>query len=86
MCYDRYPASIGTTLVVQRRAVARVWVVLALASIVVIVHFLSLLLGVALGLFAVIGIQALGLEQLVNFGTGECCEKFFGGAVTDSLT
>jgi hypothetical protein len=54
-------------------------------DVVLIVHVLNVLLGVVLGLLAVDEVHALGLGQLVNFGTGNTDEELLGELMGDWL-
>jgi hypothetical protein len=54
-------------------------------NVVFVVHALSVLLCLALGLLFVEPVLALGLGELVDFGAGETGEQFFGELVGDWL-
>lgn len=63
-----------------------VWVVLVLATVVLVVELLGALLGLVLGLLAVEEVLALGLGESVDLGTGEAGEELLGESVGDGLT
>jgi hypothetical protein len=50
-------------------------------DVVLVVHVLSLLLGLSLGLLAVKEVLALGLRELVHFGARKASEKLLGELV-----
>lgn len=62
-----------------------VWVVLIVATIVVVVHVLSLFLGLMLGLLFVEEVFALGFGKTIDLGTGETGEHLFGQGMGDWL-
>jgi hypothetical protein len=55
------------------------------SNIMLIIHMLGILLRMALCLLAINVIQALGLDELVDFGTSNANEEFFGELVGDCL-
>jgi hypothetical protein len=55
------------------------------SNIMLIIHMLGILLRMALRLLAINVIQALGLDELVDFGTSNANEEFFGELVGDCL-
>lgn len=54
-------------------------------NVVLIVHVLSVLLSVVVGLDLVGLVETLGLSELVDLGTGETGEDLLGGGVGDVL-
>lgn len=66
-------------------AVLGVGVVLVLATVVLVVHLLSVPLSVALGLLAVDPVSALGLGELVDLAADEAGEELLGEGVGDLL-
>lgn len=55
-------------------------------DVVVVVHSLSILLGVMLGLLTVDEVHALGLGELVDFSTRKTDEELLGELVRDGLS
>ena len=51
-----------------------------------IIHVLGILLRVTLCLLAINEVQALGLDQLVDFGAGNANEEFLGELVGNRLS
>lgn len=60
-------------------------VILVVLTVLLVVQLLGLPLGMVLGLFPVDKVEALGLEQLVDLGTGKASKDLLGKAVVDSL-
>lgn len=60
-------------------------IVLVVLTVVVVVHALSILLGLVLGLLAVGEVHALGFGELVDLSTGDASEKLLGELVRDGL-
>lgn len=54
-------------------------------NVVLIVHVLSVLLSVVVGLDLVGLVETLGLSELVDLGTGETGEELLCGGVGDGL-
>ena len=54
-------------------------------NVVLIVHVLSVLLSVVVGLDLVGLVETLGLSELVDLGAGETGEELLGGGVGDGL-
>lgn len=54
---------------------------LVLSTIVLVIQTLDILLGMALGLDSVVLVQALGFNELVDFGADETDESLFGEGV-----
>lgn len=59
---------------------------LVLSTVVLVIKTLHILLGVALGLDSVVFVQALGFDELVDFGADEADESLFGEGVGDWLS
>jgi hypothetical protein len=62
-----------------------VGVILVLVAIMVVIHFLSLLLCMTLGLLLVIPVLAFGLSEPVNFSTSKAHKKLFGKLMGNRL-
>lgn len=54
-------------------------------DVVLVVHGLSIALGVALGLLTVDEVHSLGLSELVDFSTGDTDEELLGELVGNWL-
>lgn len=59
---------------------------LVLSTVVLVVHTLHVLLGMALGLDSVVFVHALGFGELVDFGADEADKGLFGERVGDWLS
>jgi hypothetical protein len=59
---------------------------LVLSTVVLVIQTLHILLGVTLGLDSVVFVQALGFDELVDFGADEADESLFGEGVGDWLS
>jgi len=62
-----------------------IWIILILATIVVIVHLLTSLLRLVLSTLAVNEVLTLGLSKSINFQTSKTSEKLLGKGVVYSL-
>lgn len=56
-----------------------------LVGVLLVVELFSLLTSVTLSLFAVEEVESLGLEKLIDFGTGDTCEDLLGHLVLGVL-
>lgn len=75
-----------TAEVLRWAVLVRVILVGTLAvDVVLVVHVLGILLGLAVGLFLVPFIHTLGLGELVDFTTHKSSQEFLGECVRDGL-
>jgi hypothetical protein len=56
-----------------------------LTTVLLLVQVFSVLLGLVLGLLAVEEVKTLGLEKLVDLGSGKTSKDLLGSGVTDGL-
>lgn len=60
-------------------------IVLLVLSVLLVIQVLSLLLRVMLRFLGINVVESLGLDELVDLGSGEPCEKLLGESVVDRL-
>jgi len=82
---SRLPALLWTKLVLKRLWRRLVGVVLVVATVVLVVHLLSLFTGLALGTLAVDVVGTLGLAELVDLAAGKSGYDLLGELVVDLL-
>lgn len=81
--HRQYLVAAELTVDPVRRIVAGV--VLVLVTVVVVIHPLSILLGLMLRAFTVNEVLALGLGELVDLGGGEAGKELLSEGVVDGL-
>lgn len=81
--HRQYLVAAELTVDPVRRIVAGV--VLVLVTVVVVIHPLSVLLGLMLRAFTVNEVLALGLGELVDLGGGEAGKELLSEGVVDGL-
>jgi hypothetical protein len=87
LCMEYLPIILAAELVLQLswRSLL-VWIILILATIVVVIHLLGTLLCLVLRTFLVEPILALGLGKTVDLGSGESNEELLGELMVNRLS